>query len=285
VTRAREWATSLVATQSLVSLSLTASPNDVQPGGSIVYQIQVANLSTNTATGTFMLEANVPRFTSVTGTSPQATCANFSPATGCRFGENMFWSVPSIAAGGNTVLQFTVSVDNSATNPAPPTGTLLFADATALVFGTVRANTDEFVGNVTPIEPGDSGVGGGQGSVDGGLDVGDAGSPDATVESDASIDGGDDGSALAADAGSAGNGDSGADAGVVDDGGPGSDASRSAATDAGTSGSVGSGSTSNGCSCTAAGSESTGTLPLFLAGGLGFMTLRRRKTRAPRLHG
>ncbi|HEY1536832.1 MAG TPA: hypothetical protein VGF76_22575, partial [Polyangiaceae bacterium] len=128
----RESTSSLVAVDQLLSLSLSATPDPVAPGAALVYTLNVANKSTNTPTGSFELDFNMPRNATATYYNGGSCTAN-----PCRFGSILYWTLDSIPAGGSTKLYFTVAIDNSVTNPPPPDGSILFSDATAYVFGGV----------------------------------------------------------------------------------------------------------------------------------------------------
>ncbi|HET6149646.1 MAG TPA: hypothetical protein VFH68_19065 [Polyangia bacterium] len=158
-TLVRASSANLVAASSLLSLSLSGTPDPVAPGQSIVYRLILTNLSSNTPTGDFALRANLPDFVSVASgaITGGGTCGLFT----CRRPNIIGWSVPSIAPLATTALQFTAVVDNSATTPPPANGTILSSDATAFIFGGVQDHIHIHVGNAGTIGGGGiAGIGG-----------------------------------------------------------------------------------------------------------------------------
>jgi uncharacterized repeat protein (TIGR01451 family) len=232
-TMVRDGAANLIESQTLLSLQMSATPEPAKAGGNLVFSIPIANGSSNTPTGAFYVWANVPRFTTVTSV-PGGQCNS-----SCRFGGLLSWHVPSLDPGGNTILQFTAAVDNSVANPPPPTGTLLRSDATAFVFGGVRANSDIRTGS--PPVPGTGGMTGtGGGGSNGGQSNGGAGGADSGVAgADSTGEAGEGG----VGSGTAGGPGTGSDAGAGGDGetaGAGGDASPGGGSSGGRSGSGGS---------------------------------------------
>ena len=132
----RESKTSFVTGPPLLSMSLTGTPDPIAPGGTIIYKIMISNRSTNTPTGTYAVDVNMPRYATTT-----ANYGGSCTAYPCRFGGVLYWNMPTLAPGASTFLQFSASVDNSATNPPPPDGTILFSDANASAFGGVSATS------------------------------------------------------------------------------------------------------------------------------------------------
>jgi hypothetical protein len=165
-------ASNMVSGTTLLSLTVKGTPNPVLAGGAIVYEIDIANLSTNTATGTFNVTATVPQSTTITGFPVVCNVT-------CRYGGYVTWSNPSLAAGGSTHLQFTAVVDNSASNPPPPNGSILVTDVTAFAFGDIRASNTVFVGMAAGgVDAGAGGAGGAGGATGtGGTTAGAGGNP------------------------------------------------------------------------------------------------------------
>jgi MYXO-CTERM domain-containing protein/uncharacterized repeat protein (TIGR01451 family) len=153
-TLVRESATNLVANDALLSMSMSETPNPVAPGGTMVYSLTLTNNSTNTPTGSFEVDVVPPRFAAVSQYGGGSCTAN-----PCRYGNLLYWTVASIAAGGSTTLTFSVLVDNTVNNPAPPNGTVLTAGATAFIFGGVQTSVSTYVGGL-PVLSGGGGSGG-----------------------------------------------------------------------------------------------------------------------------
>jgi uncharacterized repeat protein (TIGR01451 family)/MYXO-CTERM domain-containing protein len=191
----RQWAENLVVTQTLLGLTMTATPATATPGGTLQYQIVLTNESTNTPTGAFTLDATIPRFFTVTQ-APGGGCNSQ-----CRFGGLLSWSVGSLAPGATTTVTFTGTVDNSVADPPPPTGTVLVSTAMAFVFGTVQTQSDVFVGSVTSVPPGGFTTVGEDGGVLGAADAS-VGEPDATAPVEAGSGGQPDATVAAPDGGS-----------------------------------------------------------------------------------
>ena len=151
-TLVRDSTADLVASQSLLALSMSASPNPILPGQTIVYTLHVANQSTNTATGNFNINVTVPPYMTVSQV-PGGACTT-NP---CRHGGLVYYNNVSLAAGANTVISFTATVDNSTTYPAPPVAELLTNEAIAYVFGTITVETIVAIGGNVVSTP-DAGV-------------------------------------------------------------------------------------------------------------------------------
>jgi uncharacterized protein DUF11 len=135
----RRAAVSLVAEEALLALTISGSPEPALPGGTLSFTVDIANLSPTMATGDFDLSANAPRHV-VVNEAAGAYCG------ACRYGSVLGWRVPSLAPLGHTVVQFTATVDDATSAPAPRQGTILDVAATADVFGGVEAFADLVVG-------------------------------------------------------------------------------------------------------------------------------------------
>ncbi|HEY5377020.1 MAG TPA: MYXO-CTERM sorting domain-containing protein, partial [Polyangiaceae bacterium] len=296
-TLAREQATNLVANDALLSVAMSATPTTVAPGGTVVYTLSVNNNSANTPTGSFSLNVNVPRFVSITQQGG-AYCAG--GIGGCRFGDILQYTVPSIAAAGGTTLSFSAVVDNTVTSPAPASGTVLTASAFAYQFGGVQASAAVFVGSTPTLSGGETsagGSGGGGGASASGGDTSTAGNSAAGGNSSlggANANGGDNagigdlagagGDLLSGEAGEAGSTGGSHPAGGGNAANGGSDTSTDTAGGSGASSSGKGDSKSGGCSVSVGG-QSTTTRGgwLFALLGLAYVGRMQRRRRASAL--
>jgi uncharacterized repeat protein (TIGR01451 family) len=145
----RATAATLVATTSPLTLSLGVTPDPAQPGGTLVYKLEITNDSPSSPTGEFTVLAAIPSDVHVTSATAGGYCDPHrcnNPGLGGRQGNHVLWKVASLTPGATVALQFTATVDKPSDAAPPPNGTIVSTEATAFVFGGVRANLSLAVG-------------------------------------------------------------------------------------------------------------------------------------------
>ena len=103
----------IAATSSDVSVSMSASPNPVAPGGSLLYSITVTNNGSDPATGVTLSDI-LPAGTTFQSLSAPSGWTTTTPAVGATGTASA--TIASLAAGGSASFSLVVQVDPSAAN-------------------------------------------------------------------------------------------------------------------------------------------------------------------------
>jgi uncharacterized repeat protein (TIGR01451 family) len=148
-TARRASAATLVALTSPLAIDLSVAPDPAQPGGTLVYKLELTNQSPSSPTGAFIAHAAIPENVHVSSATAGGLCDPIrcgSSGLGGRQGNNVVWKVASLAPSATVELQFTATVDKPSDAAPPPNGTIVRTEATAFVFGGARANLSLAVG-------------------------------------------------------------------------------------------------------------------------------------------
>lgn len=141
-----------------VALAVKATPDPVGPGGTVLYKLELTNLSATAPTGALNVYASIPTDGHVAKPAG-AKCfpGSCSGSNSARHGSFVHWEVPSLQPKATAPLQFAFVVDEPSNAAPPPNGSLLMTH-----FGselgidtrfTVALGTAATVGKGTPLEP------------------------------------------------------------------------------------------------------------------------------------